>query len=97
MRDFLDDISGPIETDPEGAPKVGPLRLNVLVVGEKLGPQELEAGHNGLTAELYRRGLLRCGFEEENRRTRLSRLSYPVEYNRSWSKPRLRMTATMPT
>jgi len=69
VRDFLDDISGPIETDPEGAPRGRAVRMAVLVVGEKLGPHELETLHNGLTAELYRHGLLRCGFEDQNPET----------------------------
>jgi hypothetical protein len=66
MRDFLDDISGPIETEPEGAPRVGPLRVACLVVGEKLGPHEIEVEHNGLGRELFMRGLSRCAFEEES-------------------------------
>jgi hypothetical protein len=66
MDDFLSDISGPIETDPEGAPRVGPIRAAVLAVPEKLGPNELEVQTNGRDRELYRRGLSRCAFEDQN-------------------------------
>ena len=69
MRDFLDDISGPIETEAEGAPRVGPIRAAVLAIPEKSGPFELEARHNGLGRELFQHGLMRCAFEDQNPET----------------------------